>query len=469
MLASVPMRLLKFFPLLAFLFLFSLTAGCGAAEGKDEGPFQGAGGSPGGGTPDEGDSTEDPWHCAPGNWTAVLEAEGVYSISTDHYHLELEVDSKENAEELGRMAEAAWLALTEYFDGSPELDASERLSVRLFSTKERFEETLSAIGADPSGAGGYYSHSTRTAYLHVQPNPNYTNILFLHEMTHQFHHLTRAGDQNLPFWYVEGLAEYLSRHDWDGRCIRLGVIQMLSWEDLPSRALEMISSSGLDTAGIVSGTKDASRAESWAIVAYLERGKDGEFADAFAAYRALMDAGSATGPTEFEELLGPLEAFGPAIAAWLPTAQEPLTPIYTEWMHVAPGTVRSLRTGLLSLARVKAAHSEFETTVTDWSSDAQVGVLAGFSDTENYVAYFLGKDRRISEFKNVSGTVTWEIVGPVVLPSDDGSFHWTVSHTGSETQVEVNGISVRGATGFEPASGPAAFDSGATFTDMKWH
>lgn len=443
------------------------TGGGAPGAGGSGGGSPGPGGTGGGGNEDP--SEKEGWHCASGNWSAVLEDGGAYTVATDHYRLELEVDSKERAEEMGRMAEAAWLAFTEFFEKAPALEGSERLTVSFFSSHERFQDALAAIGASAGDAGGYYAPSTRTAYLYEQPNPYYTNVLFLHEMTHQFHYLARTGNQNRPSWYVEGIAEYLGRHDWDGRCIRLGVIPMLSWEDLPAKALESVSTSGLDTTSIVSGTTEASRAESWAIVAYLDRAHDGAVAEAFASYRESMDAGSPADPSVLEDLVGPLSDIDQAIATWLPTAQEPLSPIYTEWMHVAPGTVHSLRTGRLTLAHVKEPHDVFEVTVTPQSKDAHVGVLAGFTDTQNYVAYFVDDDRQISEWKSVDGVLSWNIVSPEkVSPNDDGSFTWTVSHTGSGTQVEVNGISLPAAAGFEPVSGPAAYDADAIFSRMKW-
>jgi len=365
------------------------------------------------------------------------------------------------------MAEAVWLAFSSYFESSPELDTSDRLNVSFFSSQPRFQAALAAIGAHAPDAGGYYAPSTRTAYLYEQGNPYYTNVLYIHEMAHQFHYLARTGNENRPSWYVEGLAEYLGRHDWDGDCVRLGVIPMLSWEDLPRSALESVSTPGLKASSVVSESV-ASRPLSWAVTGYLERGDGGAKADAFAAYRALMDAGSPAGPSEFEALLGPLSAFDVGVAEWLPTAQEPLTPIFTEWMHVAPGKVRSLRTGALSLARVKQPHSAFEITVEEGSSGAYAGVLAGFTDTTNFVAYLVGDDGRISEFKVVDGGVSWENVGPAVSPNADGSYIWTVSHTGTETQVEVNGVSHRATAGFQAVSGPAAYDSEVTFTDMNW-
>ncbi len=467
----------------------ALLAGCGLSESPEETPpaieardagtedagspaDAGAAGDAGhasdGGLSADSGVPEDPWHCATGNWTAVAGEPGVYSVTTAHYALTFEVGSAERAEELGRMAEAAYQAFSSWFESAPELDAAERLAVSFYSTEARFQAALKAIGVSASGIGGYYDPGSRTAYLYEQPNPNYTNVLYVHEMAHQFHYLARTGNQNRPSWYVEGLAEHLSRHDWDGQCIRLGVVSMLSWEDLPRKALDEVAQSGLDAASILSGTTVPSRAVSWAITSYLERGEGRTKTDAFAAYRALMDGGSAAGPEAFEALLGPLSSIELGIAGWLPEAQEPLEPIYTEWMHVSPGTVRSLRTGRLTLARVKRPHSSFEVSIDERSSGAYAGVLAGFTDTSNYVAYLVGDDLQISEFKLVGGTASWNLIGKGVKPGEGGSFTWTVSHAGADTQVTVNGVSLSAAGGFQPASGPAAYDADAKFARMNW-
>lgn len=133
-----------------------------------------------------------------------------------------------------------------------------------------------------------------------------------------------------------------------------------------------------------------------------------------------------------------------------------------------PGTVRSLRTGLLSLARVKAPHTSFELKATVLSSGTYAGVLTGFTDSDNFVAYLVGEDLQLSEFKVVADVVSWEKMGLAVVPKDEGSFHWSVTHSDSETQVEVNGVSFTAAGGFEPVSGPAAYDAEVLFTDLEW-
>ena len=76
---------------------------------------------------------------------------------------------------------------------------------------------LLAAGVQPPAAGGYYHPSGRTAYAWRQPTIYFTRCLILHEATHQFHYLARTSNSvSLAFWYAEGLAEFLSRHYWDG-------------------------------------------------------------------------------------------------------------------------------------------------------------------------------------------------------------------------------------------------------------
>jgi len=137
-------------------------------------------------------------------------------VETEHYALLAETDRAE-AEELGRVLEAAWPQLEAFFGAAPDLDGDERLPVRFFATKESFAAGLRADGIAPPASGGYYHPPNRTAWLWRQPTIYNTRCLLLHEVTHQFHFLARTGNRSLPQnWYVEGLAEHLGRHEWDG-------------------------------------------------------------------------------------------------------------------------------------------------------------------------------------------------------------------------------------------------------------
>ena len=51
-------------------------------------------------------------------------------------------------------------------------------------------------------------------------------MLLLHELVHQWQDAVETNG-GLPVWYVEGLAEGLSRHHWDGACLQLRVRPLL--------------------------------------------------------------------------------------------------------------------------------------------------------------------------------------------------------------------------------------------------
>ncbi len=178
--------------------------------------------------------------------------EGTRVVATTvHYRLEAEADAA-RASEWARLLEASYAQQITIFDGAL-TPASLPLRVKVFRDAASFRAGLSADGIGAVGeAGGYYEPSNETAYLAVQPTRYYTQVLLVHEAVHQIHDLTRAAP-SLPFWYIEGIAEALSRHDWDGRCARLATRPLLSQEDTPLAARTELASGGPSLADVVSG------------------------------------------------------------------------------------------------------------------------------------------------------------------------------------------------------------------------
>ena len=259
---------------------------------------------------------------------------------------------------MGRLLEAAYGAFGAWFQATPPLAAGERLQVKYYADQTSWAAGLAANGvAAPSEAGGYYAPSTKTAYLFQQGNPYYSHVLLVHEATHQYHFLSRTKGQALPFWYAEGHAEYLSRHDWDDRCIRLGVIPMLSWEDMSAQALAEAKPPAVDVAALVAGTAPPDRPAAWAIFRYLDTGTQH---DAFKLFRDAFDADLTDPAHSFAALVGAPAALSAPLDAWIAGAQEPMKPIFTEWIHVGPGAVIADSPGYFSLAIVKDPVTHFE-------------------------------------------------------------------------------------------------------------
>lgn len=230
----------------------------------------------------------------------VTEGDRVLAI-TEHYRLEAQTDPA-RARALVRLLEAAYEEQVAIFEGAP-APSSLPLTVKVFRDEAAFRAGLSADGlGDVGEAGGYYEPSNETAYLYVQPTRYFTQVLLVHEAVHQIHGLVRTAP-SLPFWYIEGIAEALSRHDWDGRCARLGVRPLLSQEDTPLDAREELAVGGPTLAGIVAGSTRPSRPVAQSVFRYLTREEGGPLAPSFMSFRRAVDRGAAP-PDAFAAAFG---------------------------------------------------------------------------------------------------------------------------------------------------------------------
>ncbi|MCB9596035.1 MAG: hypothetical protein H6719_25160 [Sandaracinaceae bacterium] len=429
-----------------------------ASESLDAGARDGAvldaamidGAAPDGGTPPVG-------HCFDGP-VDVSSAGGLTTARTARYEVEAQVDAAQ-AELFARMLEAAWTAQVDFFGGEP--TPALPLRVRVFRDQAAFEAGLAEDGLGPVGdAGGYYEPSNATAYLFDQPTRYFTRMLVLHEATHQFHDAVRAAG-TLPFWYVEGVAEAQSRHDWDGRCIRLGVVPLLTFEDAPAGALRTLEA-GATLADVVDEALTPSRAIAWSIFRYLE---DGPNRAAFRRFRARVDDGAAI-PDAFRDELGDPAALD---AGWIPAvraAQEPMTPVFLEWIHVDPSTLDGFA-DVFTVAVVKAPVTRFETSFAapstpGWSG----GVVLGYESPTRFVALVVRDSGRLQRF-DVDGGAVWNDVGAAPA-AVGGRYAFTVEHGASGAVVTVNGTELTVDTGLPARSGPALDAASVRFEDLRW-
>ena len=404
-----------------------------------------------GGEADAGLDAGPPGFCT-SEAPTITPAGAGFSATTTHYDLYGEAAEAE-VTDLARLLEASSAAFASWFERPP---PSVRMKVRYYKDSATWAAGLTADGVTvPTGAGGYYSPTTKTAYLFRQGNPYYSHVLTVHEAAHQYHGLTRLSGATMPAWYAEGHAEYLSRHDWDGQCVRIGVTSLLSWEDIPAQV------KSIDVGAIVKGTAVATRPEAWAIFRYLDTGAYKE------KFRAFRDAFDANKSPSFADLVAPPESLSAPIVAWLPTAQEPMKPIYTEWVHVGPHAVNVDTPKVFSLAVVKASsptHFEAKARVPSaakWS----LGVVVSFTDGKNYVGVVHGSDGAVQTF-TAAGGATWATVGSAPKPTG-GTEVVAVDWAGGKANVTFNGAAVSVSTP-TPRAGLAANDSTASFFDVSW-
>jgi hypothetical protein len=427
-------------------------------------PITSAAGTDGAGTgPDAG--SPDAVFCARGTVEATAAGTSGFTVETAHYQLYAET-ARDRAVEMGRLLEAAFPAFRAWFKATPPL-AGGRLPVKLYASEASWAAGLAADGVTvPSEAGGYFSPSTRTAYLFDQPNPYYTRVLLLHEATHQFHELARTKGQGFPFWYTEGHAEYLSRHDWDDPCIRLGVIPLLSWEDVAGHALAE-AQTGIDVAAVVSGPSQASRPASWAVFRYLDTGPSH---DAFQAFRDAFDQNLTDASHSFASLLGDPASLSAPLATWISGVQEPMQPIFTEWVHVGPRATMGDSPGSFSLAIVKRPVTHFEAAydvpaTASWSA----GLVVGYQNDKSYLAVVVSPDRKLRTFTASGANVLWHDAGTAPASSGASGTLAVDFLAGATALVTINGAASKLSLGaLPPVAGLAINDSRVEFHDIGW-
>lgn len=412
-------------------------------------------------TRDDGGMVARPPSCFDGAVTSTPTADG-FVVRTPHYELHAQLELA-RAEELARMLEAA---LSEYqaFFGAERV-ATMRV-VKIFRDEAAFEAGLVADGLPMvDEAGGYYEPSNDTAYLYVQPTRYYTDVLTLHEAAHQLHHRS-ASASGFPFWYVEGIAEMLGRHDWDGRCVRLGVRPLLSQEDLSDDALSELTATGATLASIVETAPTTSRPLACEVLRYF--GREGAPDEAaFRAFRLAVDGGADLTST-LHAMLGDLAERDADFAAFVAADQEPMAVVYLEWTHLDSTSLRGSSPGAFSIARVKTELSHFEVTFTPpatagWSA----GVLTGWTDVSHWHALVVREGGRLARFE-VDGSATWWDEPTTVAPDASGAYHVSVELAPGTVHVEVNGTAFDRTTTLGAVSGPAVDSSEVRFTNIAW-
>ena len=142
-----------------------------------------------------------------------------YSIQTTHYDLYLEGEYLDPLD-TAKLLEAAWTVKKEFFQASP--PENERMKIEFYAKRQNY---LNALQRDELGqidSGGYYWEGNKKAYLWWQTaGVDFSRYLLLHEAAHQFEHLCGKKARAANFW-VEGVADFLGMHRWDGKNIKLG-------------------------------------------------------------------------------------------------------------------------------------------------------------------------------------------------------------------------------------------------------
>lgn len=144
---------------------------------------------------------------------------GIRKLTGKHLILYTDVpDTVQDVQNLPAAFDAAVPQWARYFDVDLAKLADWKLVACVMDRKERFEGAGLYTRDLPDFPNGYQKGSQ--FWLFDQPSDYYRRHLLLHEGTHAFMNRWLGGAG--PPWYMEGLAEMLGTHEWDGQRLTLG-------------------------------------------------------------------------------------------------------------------------------------------------------------------------------------------------------------------------------------------------------
>ncbi len=366
-------------------------------------------------------------------------------VTSDHYHLHSEGNASET-EEMIKVLEAAWPQFAKFFQGAPKL-RQEKLAIYFFNTRESWIRKLTQDGHEVpnDGVGGKYFYSNKTVYLYRQPTRYYTRCLLLHEAAHQFHYLTRRRriDKEISAsWYIEGVAEHLSLHHWDGQTLQLGAVPV-SLENYLGKALNTMTTTPRPLVAMIQNGQ-ANRPLGAMVIRYLATKEPKKFS----RFAKAIEKGNASDRL-FQRSFGSFPAFSKPFLTWLESHQEPLEIRFDEWERTGSKSMlghskdrisittfedtvslvqcripnRQEETGRVGLVLSYRAQDDFTVALID--QKGQLEILTREPNNWNRVerkalAALAGSDIRLAAKRDDTGVsllINDERLGPYLLPN----------------------------------------------------
>jgi hypothetical protein len=148
-----------------------------------------------------------------------IAAAGIRKLASKHLTLYTDVPATvKEVEQLPQLFEIAIPLWAKYFEVDPAKLADWKIVGCLMESKERFQGAGLYTRDLPDFPHGFQKGSQ--VWLFDQPSDYYRRHLLLHEGTHAFMNRWLGGAG--PPWYMEGMAELLGTHEWNGRELKLG-------------------------------------------------------------------------------------------------------------------------------------------------------------------------------------------------------------------------------------------------------
>lgn len=347
-------------------------------------------------------------------------------LHTEHYDLHVE---GLDAAEVGSMLEQLHAQLRAYFGTAP----GQRLSVAVYSTRERWASALQAEGQYvPPRAGGYYAPGTHKAYLWLQPTAYFTRQVLLHEVTHQFHWLTASGNKSpTATWYYEGLAEYFGMHNWDGKRLETGVIPAVTLEDYPSRAMRNFEAFGGDLQRMLAG---GDRPESWALVHFLMD----EYPSQFRKLAAKLDRQEDAAGAWKESLGSDWSQMAGQFQQWMWNHRQPWQIVWVSWQQRGDAIEGDCGTSGITL--LKETPKALTVEIEPQTAGGAAGLVFAYQSKEDFYLLQVRPDEKFYVVRRQNGA--WSPVSSGELPRGGGHSVLSVTQDDKSTVLRANSQSV---------------------------
>ncbi|MCH8923634.1 MAG: hypothetical protein IIA67_10865 [Planctomycetes bacterium] len=148
----------------------------------------------------------------------VIRRIGLRKLQGKHLTLYTDLPAAADIDELPQVFDLAFPQWCKYFHVDPKQAADWRMTGFLMKDKALFVNNGLLPPALPKFPNGYAIENR--LWMYQQKNSYYRRHLLLHEGTHGFMY-SMLGGCGGP-WYMEGTAEFLGTHRWDGKQLTLG-------------------------------------------------------------------------------------------------------------------------------------------------------------------------------------------------------------------------------------------------------
>jgi Tol biopolymer transport system component len=127
-------------------------------------------------------------------------------LKTEHFDIYYYPEEERAARDAARMAERWYSRLSRILSHQ----LSTRQPLVLYASHPHFEQTNVLAGQLGEGTGGLTESLKRRIVMPVGGGPAETDHVLGHELVHAFQYDILGNNLNLPLWFIEGMAEYLS-------------------------------------------------------------------------------------------------------------------------------------------------------------------------------------------------------------------------------------------------------------------